>query len=264
MIEVLVALTVSSMPSLKYYFRNFFDESKSSTKSRPKSGTTDIKTGLSDLAKTNKRRTMSYISTSFSEGDLAKEPFTKETQQTSVLEFLSESSGSPSPPTTDIEAQWGPESAFELQRTPACIVEELRKTGIIKQENNWHSDLEGLQQPAASRQEQRLGQDSISKNDAWSQSQRDGVVLEGRSAPFVERKQEEAGTVKPDEWYGWEGGKLPQQQALETQLLADGILTPRCPPRAEKGDYFTGFEPRREAEKGGTVAKEPLEYGLAQ
>lgn len=199
---MLVALIVSSMPALKYYFRNYFDESRSSAKSKSGSGTTNMQTGLSSDAKRSKPRTMSYILTSLSEEELMMEtPLAKEVKETSVVEVSGESSTSGSTPAIDIEEQWvaDPELNGAHQRSASCVEQELRETGILKKD------------------------------------------------PWVE---------------GWDGGKILRQgdAALESQLLADGIMTPQVAPTGPRQDYFTEFNAVKEVEESRAVAKEPSAY----
>jgi len=211
-VEVLVGMSVSSLPAVKYIFRNYFDKSPSTDESSLKAHRTGMASLLesgSALTQTihTKTRSKSHF-LSFSEQE-ALEIIALERKSNSKETEITISNVEPTP-ATRLEQAFTADVADLPQRTPSCQEEILRRLGIIAPDQ-WQWDVSDLQERTPSRQERDL---------------------------------REAGIIKKDEWQDWDGGRILRlgEAYFKSSLLQEGIVTPYPGERDEQQDYFVGFE----------------------
>jgi len=143
---------------------------------------------------------------------------------------------------TKMEAEWTADVAGMIERTASRQERELRSSGVIKADQ-WQWDVSELQERTPSRQERQLRKDGIIKQDEWS-SIWDIADLQGRTPSFIESRLRNSGILAKDQWSSWDGGKilLEGEDALESRLVADGILSPQAGLKDDQREYFTGFD----------------------
>jgi hypothetical protein len=275
MLEVLVAVIVSSMPALKFYFRNYFDGSKAANSDVEGNKTTGHRYMLESsqvMTKTSAskvhslayvsqygQRTASQASTceetpsslNAADRDLPLEVTITAASQMEA-DFIADVADLPgrTPSRQEKELrrsgiiapdkwQWDV-SELQEQRTPSRQEKQLRQSGILKADPymsvQW--EVAEMQERTPSRQERELRRAGILKKDEWSDW--DIADLQGKTPSFIERELRASGIVAKDEWIDWDGGKILQEgeTALENKLLADGILTPGPGLREGQPDYF--------------------------
>lgn len=245
-------MTVSSLPAVKYIFRNYFDKSTSQddsdfkdyqarvadalesgwspihTLARPHIGTVLESRHFPVMTKTPhaKGRSKSHAFIPFSQEE-ALEIIALEKK---LKPKLSERSISDplSTPATKLEEAFTADVAALPGRTPSCQEQMLRQMGIIAPDQ-WQWDVSDLQERSPSRQEQDL---------------------------------REAGIIKKDEWSEWDGGRILRlgEEHFKSSLLQEGIVTPYPGSRENQPDYFSGFE----AIKAGTKKKALRDNSLSQ
>jgi len=143
---------------------------------------------------------------------------------------------------TNMEAEWTADVADLIEHTASRQERELRSSGVIKADQ-WAWDVSELQERTPSRQERQLRKDGIIKPDEWS-SNWDIADLQGRTPSFIESRLRNSGILAKDQWSSWDGGKilLEGEDALESRLLADGILSPQAGLKDDQREYFAGFD----------------------
>jgi len=148
-----------------------------------------------------------------------------------------------------MEAEWTADVAGLIERTASRQERELRDCGVIRKDQ-WEWDVSELQERTPSRQERQLRKDGIIKQDEWS-SNWDIADLQGRTPSFIESRLRNSGILKKDEWTGWDGGKilLEGEDALESRLVADGILSPQAGLKDDQREYFVGFDMARNGDE---------------
>jgi len=141
-----------------------------------------------------------------------------------------------------MEAEWTADVAGLIERTASRQERELRSSGVIKADQ-WQWDVSELQERTPSRQERQLRKDGIIKQDEWS-SNWDIADLQGRTPSFIESRLRNSGILAKDQWSSWDGGKilLEGEDALESRLVADGILSPQAGLKDDQREYFAGFD----------------------
>lgn len=229
-VEVLVGLSVSSLPAVKYIFRNYFDNSPSTDDSslkEPRLGGPSMLESAFHPTRTmrTKKRAKSHFM-SFSEQEaleiIALEAKLKPKEAESSVSDLDPT------PATKLEEAFAMDVADLPQRTPSCQEEMLRKMGVIAPDQ-WQWDVSDLQERTPSRQERDL---------------------------------REAGIIKKDEWQDWDGGRILHlgEEYFKSSLLQEGIMSPLPGKMDDQPDYFAGFELMKAAEQ-----KKPMrENSLSQ
>jgi len=211
-VEVLVGLSVSSLPAVKYIFRNYFDKApsidESSFKDHRTRGSSKLESAFHPTrTMRTKTRAKSHFM-SFSEQEaleiIALEAKLKPKEAGSSVLDLDPTQA------TKLEEAFTVDVADLPGRTPSCQEDMLRKMGVIAP-NQWQWDISGLQERTPSRQERDL---------------------------------REAGIIKKDEWQDWDGGRILHlgEEYFKSSLLEEGIMSP-CPGKMDdQPDYFAGFE----------------------
>jgi len=227
-VEVLVGMSVSSLPAIKYIFRNYFDKSPSADDSSLKDhhtrGLSLLESGFhptrTDRTKTRaKRHFLSFSEQEALEIIASKEKLEAKKAE-SAISNLEPSSAA------ELEEAFTADLADLPQRTPSCQEEMLRKMGIIAPDQ-WQWDVSELQERTPSRQEREL---------------------------------REAGIIKKDERQDWDGGKILHlgEEYFRSSLLQEGIMSPLPGKMDDQPDYFAGFELMKAAEQKKPIRENSL------
>jgi len=190
----------------------------------------------------SKARTKSLAFTSIiSEVDSRAPSTSEDTMKTTSPVFATMLDATPTA-ASKMEAEWTADVAGLIERTASRQERELRSSGVIKADQ-WQWDVSELQERTPSRQERQLRKDGIIKADEWS-SNWDIADLQGRTPSFIESRLRNSGILAKDQWSSWDGGKilLEGEDALESRLVADGILSPQAGLKDDQREYFAGFD----------------------